>query len=121
MSDLAMNAILKAHGYIMSADFKMTAASAHGVRTGKLSKSFKEKLVIKNGDTIGLSFIIPRYGYILHHGVKAQGVKSERGSYQTKGFKGSGFINNVLDRHTGKIADDVVAVYGKEVAEKIRF
>jgi hypothetical protein len=121
MSDVALNAILRAHGYIMSADFKTTAASAHGVRTGKLAKSFKEKLVIKGGDTIGLSFIVPRYGYILHHGVKAQGIKTASSSYETKGFKGSGFINNVLDRHTGKIADDIAAVYGKDVAEKIRF
>lgn len=121
MSDMALNAILRAHGYIMAADFRTVAGSTHGVRTGKLSRSFKEKLVVKSGDTIGLSFQMPRYGYILHHGVKAQGVKSTRGNYETKGFKGSGFINDVLDRHTGKIADDVAAVYGKDVAEKIRF
>lgn len=121
ISPTVMRAVLLAHGYLMRADFQATVGSTHGIRTGKLSRAFKEKVMSRGGDIEGLSFLLPRYGYILNHGVKSQSVKRESGSYSTKGFKGSGYINNVLDRHAGKIADDVAAIYGKEVAERIRF
>lgn len=121
MNGSILKAVLLAHGYLMRADFQTEARGSHGVRTGKLSRSFKERVMTKGGDVEGLSFLLPRYGYILHHGVASGSVKRGSGSYETKGFKGSEYITRVLDRHTGKIADDVAAIYGKDVAEKIRF
>lgn len=121
MNNAVLKATLLAHGYFISADLKASANSSHPSRSGKLGRSFKEKVFSINGDVLGLSFTMPRYGYILNHGVAAQTVKRKETQYQTAGFKGSSFIVEVLDRHTGKIADDITALYGKQVAEQIRF
>jgi hypothetical protein len=106
----------------MRAELRAAVVSEFTVRTGKLASSFKERVVMQNGDPAGVSFELPRYGYILHHGVKAGTVvKRKTGQYTTKGIRKSGFITDVLDRHVDDIGDAVVKHYGNEVEKRIRF
>lgn len=121
IDNIQMSALLLAHGRSMSADFKVSSMQGFQRKSGKLGRSFKEKLVIQNGDVVGLSFQLPRYGYILNHGVKSQSVQGKNGSYSTKGFEGTKYIQKVLDAHMGKISDKVAELTGKQVAERIRF
>ena len=120
-NDAELAAMLLAHGRQMAGEFRTTSMQGFNRRTGTLGRAFKENLVIQNGDVVGISFKLPRYGYILNHGVKSQSVKGKSGSYTTKGFEGTKYIHQVLDGHMGAIADKVAQLTGKQVEEKIRF
>jgi hypothetical protein len=121
LTNVELSALLLVHGKSMSSEFKVTSMQGFQKRSGFLRRSFKEKLVIQGGDIVGLSFNIPRYGYILNHGVKSQTVKRKDKSYTTKGFSGNAFIGKVLDNHAEKISDTVSKLYGKRVESAIRF
>jgi hypothetical protein len=121
LNNIEISAILLAHGKTMSTEFKVSSMQGFNKRTGLLRRSFKEKLVIQSGEVVGLSFNLPRYGYILNHGVKSQTVKRKDKSYTTKGFSGTGYIGKVIDNHSEKISAAVASIYGKRIENVIRF
>lgn len=119
-SDLELAAMLLAHGRQMAGELRTTSMQGFNRRTGTLGRAFKENLVIQNGDVVGISFKLPRYGYILNHGVKSQTVQGKSGSYTTKGFEGTKYMQKVLDGHVGAIADKAAEITGKQLELKIR-
>lgn len=123
MNDIQLNAILLSQGRAIRSDLRAGYRDGFNVRSGKLQRSFKEKIFkTREGDTIGLSFELPRYGYILNHGVKSKSVKSKTGmSYTTKGFSGTGYIGKAIDPHIDKISEAVSALYGSKVDAAVRF
>lgn len=113
---------LRGKAATMRGELKAAVVSEFTVRTGKLASSFRERVVMQGGDPVGVSFELPRYGYILHHGVKAGTVvKRKTGQYTTKGIPKSGYITSVLDKHVDDIGDEAVKHYGNEVEKRIRF
>lgn len=123
MNDIQLNALLLAQGRSIRSDLRAGYRDGFNVRTGKLNRSFKEQIFkSRDGDTIGLSFQLPRYGYILNHGVKSKSVMSKTGkSYRTKGFEGTGYIAKAVAGHVDKIAEAVSDMYGSKVSAVIRF
>lgn len=138
MNDVELAAALKLHSEIIKGDFRGTTSALFRSdrSTGKLSSSFDAQLIRRNADIIGVSFNLPRYGYILHHGIKSKTIKQKEHSvtnkfgttfnnkgrtYTTKGTRKTDYINQVLDRHIGTIADTVAKYTADKCEAVIRF
>lgn len=138
MGDLELYAALKLHAEIIRTDFRATVSSRFNSErsTGKLGSSFEARVIRQGSDVVGVSFSLPRYGYILHHGIKSKTVKQKDHSvtnkkgtkferkgrtYTTKGTPNTNYLNDVLDRHIGAIADVVAKNAADKIEAVIRF
>lgn len=108
---------------IVQKDFQATVKSEFDRGTGKLGRSFQPKINKVADEITSISWQMPRYGWILHHGIsrgeQAQG--SIRSFTYQKGLRSSGFVNTVMDVHYKEIADHVSDKIAYHVADIMRY
>lgn len=91
----------------MQSDLKNAASSSHKKRSGKLARGFRPSIKIDADGWGVIRFKTLRYAYILNQGheMKQYAPDRRRPNGYSKRLQGSGFMNEVQDRHLPKIAD----------------
>lgn len=103
-----------------------TEAKASGLkrRSGKLFGGFKHKVRKNSLEVWGLSFSLPRYGYIQNAGIQAGkriALPGGNGSYSHPGTPGRGFIQSAMDPLVDQMFDEIQERTGDAVVRQIRF
>lgn len=70
----------------------------------------------------GLSFTMPRYGFILHNGVEGGRRTDARRAdgYQHSGIEAKGFMTSALERSLPDLQNDIANAVGSEVDAVVR-
>lgn len=122
--DQTVTRVLEQHAPGISDALRSEVSSSTERRTGKLGRGFKHKIRRDSfGSPYGVSFSLPRYGYILHHGVKAGEITdpSRNRVYHTSGIEARGFLDRALSGKIDALADDLAKASGDHVTGIIRY
>jgi hypothetical protein len=104
-------------------DFRATVKVEFDKNTGKLGRSFNPTVRKIGGEINSIHWEMPRYGWILHHGIE-RGTTSNRSKKSwvyKKGIRQSGFVNDVIQRHYGDIANMISNKVANAVVDVMRF
>lgn len=106
----------------VQSDFRRTSRSEFDKGSGKLARGFRPTKKYIGGDLNSIHWSMPRYGYILHHGVEkgtqATGLRSF--TFQ-KGIRSSGFISDVMERHFNEISDIFTEATADHIVKLFKF
>lgn len=92
-------------------------------QSGRLFRGFTHKVRKNNLEVWGVSFTLPRYGYIQNAGIEPgtiiQTPKSSS-AYRHPGLRARGFIGTALDQHVDDMFREITARVGDGVLGSIR-
>lgn len=92
-------------------------------RDGKLARGFRHRIRKSNLEVWGISFQLPRYGYIQNAGISpGRQIKNPKTgtSYIHPGRTGKGFIQTALDRHVDDMFKEITEKVGADVVASLR-